>query len=155
MTGTVEQARIWIKRKLEAGEAVPCPCCGQRCQLYKRQIHRTMARDLVGCYRLHSQNVFHLPTAITQLQSPSHGDTAKLAYWGLMAEVDTATPETGGRTAGYWQITPEGEAFVHGTLGVPKYALVFNRRLYGLEGPRIYIADALGHPFDFHELMAS
>lgn len=47
-------------------------------------------------------------------------DIAHMAYWGL---VENEKP-------GLWKITDKGLSFVFGTLEIPKYAFIYNKKVY-------------------------
>ena len=109
---TVADAKAWLRDRVDDGTR--CPCCTQLAKVYKRQINGAMVRALVGLYRAsHVGAVFaHLPPI-----DPSHGDAAKLAYWGLIEEEPTVR-EDGGRS-GWWRITPLGVDWLHARVTLP------------------------------------
>jgi hypothetical protein len=124
-----------------------CPCCAQMAKVYRRTIHAKMARELIQCYREAGTAWFHMPSIIGHT-----GDLAKARYWNLMREDTTELREDGGR-AGWWQITPTGEAFINHQVSVPKYARIYDGRKLSLEGPPVTIVDSLGKKFNYRELM--
>lgn len=145
--GPLRHAQEQLRELVDEGTR--CPCCTQMAKVYKRTIHAKMARDLVRSYREVGTAWYHVPSVIT-----GHpGDLVKCRYWGLMQE-DTEKRDDGGR-AGWWKITPTGEAFVLHQLAVPKYARLYDGRRLSLEGPNVTIVDCLGKKFNYSELMAS
>lgn len=71
---------------------------------------------------------------------------------GLIEEERVNRPD-GGR-AGYWRVTPLGERFVKQGVALPTYALIYDGRVLGLEGPPLYIHQTLSKKFNYNELMA-
>lgn len=74
-----------------------------------------------------------------------------LAYWGLIEEMSAQGPH-GGR-AGYWRITENGKRYLFQGLVLPKYALVYNGKVLGYDGPNCNIKDAIGTKFNLQELL--
>src|SRR4051794_21959195 len=79
------------------GEGEECPVCHQFAKIYKRQIHSTMAKELIRCFHAEPEEWFHLPTVVGY----GGGDITKVRYWGLLEE-ETTRRVDGGR-AGYWR----------------------------------------------------
>lgn len=142
------EARAWLREQVRH-DGAKCPVCRQFAKVYRRSINSAMARGLIVCWRAARQEPFHLPTVIGHLA----GDHAKLRYWGLLDE-ENREREDGGR-AGWYRITDDGLAFVQGVGTVPKYALIYDSQLLGLDGPDVTIRDALGARFDLRELLAA
>lgn len=144
-TQTLAEARSWLRDRIDDGEH--CPCCTQLAKVYRRKIHATMGRDLILVWHRFGPAWFH------STASPAHGgDFVKLTHWGLIAE-DDRIRDDGGR-AGWWQITPNGVAYVQDRLKVPKYARIYDGRCLGLVGDPVGVRDALGTRFDYRDLMA-
>lgn len=131
-----------------------CPTCNQLVKLYKRTIRHIDAWRLIKMYKLTKQYpdkvYFHIsefsPTGFN-----TSSDFAKMRYCNLVEEMPN-DDETK-RTSGFWRITDEGKAFVENRKTVPKYALIFNKGLYGFMGPQQSISDRLGKRFNYAELM--
>lgn len=134
-----------------AGEV--CPCCDRYAKIYDRKINSTQARALIHIVRSCGQEFGHLPTLRMALAPHHSNEEPKLRFWGLLEE-EAALREDGGR-AGWWRATPRGEAFVAGTLVVPKYARIYDDRLLGLHGEFVSIRDCVGDRFNYDELMSS
>lgn len=83
VTITLHAAKAWLRDHLEDG--VKCPCCTQRAQIYRRKISDTMAGKLIGAYRLHRLDYFHMPTLVADLGIRGR-DESHLAYWKLLDE---------------------------------------------------------------------
>lgn len=145
LSDTVEHSREWLDEN--RGEGVSCPSCDQYVKVYRRKINAAMARALILFYKKNGTEWFHLPSAIGY-----GGDAAKLRYWGFIEEMKELR-EDGGR-AGFWKVTAEGEEWLLGRTKAPKYALVYNGKLLGLDDEETaVIADALGDKFNYNELM--
>lgn len=139
------EARAWLRGLLDEG--AKCPCCTQRAQTYRRSINSGMARSLVAMFVAGGMDWQHVPTTIPA-RSREEG---KLRYWALVEE-STEEREDGGR-AGWWRITPWGNAFIHHGLQVPKYAHVYDGRCLRLDGPLVAIGDCLGSKFNLRDLL--
>lgn len=145
-SGALEHARQWLQDRLDDGEH--CPCCTQFAKVYKRKINAAMALVLLEMLRAGGEGEYvHLPTIRVG------GDTAKLAYWGLIEE-DEATREDGSKRTGWWRVTPLGVRYARNQVTLPKYARVFDSQCLGLVGDPVGITDALGTKFNYADLMA-
>lgn len=141
----LKEVKAYLREHVEEG--VDCPACTQHVKLYKRKVNSGMAVSLIKLYRAAGLGWQHIATTLEN----RHADEAKLRYWGLMEEGDERR-EDGGR-AGWWRVTEKGRDFVLGHITVPKYARVFDARLFRLEGEEVGIREALGDKFDYNELM--
>lgn len=156
---TVDEAKRFLKENFDKG--ADCPCCGQFVKLYKRRITSSMALALILLYGedkkhpgewIHVANflniVPNLPAAVRNT-----GDVAKFTFWGLVEKME-GKREDGNKRNGFHRITQKGRWFVEGRMQVPKFALLFDNRLYGLdESKQISIHDALRNRFDYNTLM--
>lgn len=145
---TLAEARTWLGEQLAEGGTV-CPCCNQFAKIYRRKLNANMARLLITAYQAVGFEWFHGPTLLRD----GTGDLAKLRYWGLVVEESKTRPD-GGR-AGWWRVTPMGEAFVaHRTL-LPRHALVYDSRLLRLDATAGHVSaeEALEEKFNYAELM--
>lgn len=146
LTSTIAEAKEWLRSRVREGAT--CPVCDQRVQVYRRSINSAMARGLIDIYRSVEVGVpFHMPTVAAALG----GDAARLSYWGLITEEPVQRPDMG--RAGWWSLTPEGAGFARGHHVVTKYALVYNSRVLGFEGPTVDIRSCLGNRFDLQVLL--
>lgn len=148
---TLEEAKEALRAALMHGEAVECPVCTQLAKIYKRQINAGSARALIVAYRTYGKEYGHVPSL--EHIARIGGEWAGLARWSLVEELQEKR-EDGGR-AGWWRVTDLGERFVLDTLRVPKYVRIYDNRVLGHEGELVGIRDALGHTFDYTELMNS
>lgn len=141
---SVEAAEEWLRQSVDEGAT--CPVCHQHAKVYKRTIHRTMARDLIKMWKTTGLDWFRIPD-IAPL-----GDNAKFAYWNILVPGDGVREDGSDRT-GWWAFTRIGMDFVLGMSQVPKYARVYNGRLLNLTGDPVSIRDCLGDKFNYDELM--
>ncbi len=80
------------------------------------------------------------------------GDSAKLAYWRLIETLE-GEREDGSTRIGYHRITDKGVAFVEGRIRVPKHVFIYDGNHLGFSDETLDIREALGHAFDYGELM--
>ena len=128
-----------VRRHFEENvdEGIRCPLCRQFAKNYRRKLNKTMVKAL----RLLRNNggateYVHAPTVLSAYAAPSR-EIGKLALFDLVEEL-AVRREDGGR-AGYWKVTPSGEAFLRGELAVKKYAVVYDGRLLGYRGDDVTI----------------
>lgn len=136
-TAALGDARAWLREQVTA-RGGRCPCCSQFARVYRRRIAARMARDLVVMHRTAGDSWFRIPDV---LGYPG-GDAAKLRYWSL---IDPETEEsTDGNRRTRFRVTGRGREFIHAGRTVPKYALVFDGRLMGLDDSELVtITDCL------------
>lgn len=134
--------------QMKLDEGAHCPCCHQFAKTYRRKIHSSMARDLIGLYLLPSG--YHYVRGLQRFSSG--GDFAKLAYWELIEEA-TEPVTRGGKTSGMWRTTERGRLFARGAISVPKLVILYNQRVLGFCKEQATIQDALGDRFSFSALM--
>lgn len=147
---TLGEARRWLRQEAQ-DKGGTCPCCTQRAQIYRRTIHSGMARALVVMCREHGMD-WQDKTSTLRGYGAAARDESLLRFWGLLEE-DVRTREDGGH-AGWWRVTDAGRRFVHGRILVPKYALVYDGRCLGSDGPHVSIVQCLGKRFNLSRLMA-
>ena len=147
---TLKEARDWLRVQV-VGDGADCPCCTQFAKVYRRSLNSSMARSLVIMYREHGVNWQDKIATLKAAHVEHAADDAKLRYWGLNQEDDRRTDD--GRHAGWWRVTAKGGMFVRGLITVPKYAIVFDTKCLGLDGPQVTIRDCLGDRFNLRELM--
>lgn len=147
---TIGTARAILTDKLLNGAEVQCPTCSQHAKVYRRAITSTMAADLIRMWHAKGDEDgwMHLPTALGH----NTGDTAKLAYWGLIEPMPSTRTDGSPRT-GWWRLTFDGELFAQGKTLARKYVHVYDGRVQGASGELITIRDALGARFNYDELM--
>lgn len=143
---TLREARDILRELVYEGHK--CPLCTQMAKVYRRRINSTMARTLIKIYREGGTTSF-VHTA--SLPGDTH-EASQLSWWGLIEEEKAVRPDGG--KAGRWRVTGRGELFVKGRIRVPTYALIYDGRVLGLDGPGASIVTALGRRFNYYELMA-
>lgn len=157
-TQTVYEAKKWLNGMMNTG--VTCPCCGQYAKMYRRKITSTMAKCLVMIHRFFQHNkvsFIHVPNYLVKVKndgSVAGGDVAKLKHWGLLEPVVNERAD-GSKRAGFYRITQLGKDWADGKVEIPKYAYIYNQKLYKLSDEKVFIKDALGDRFDYRELMSA
>ncbi len=133
-------------------DGMTCTCCNQFVKLYRRKVNAEQARSLIWLVRFASQERRWINLA---REAPrfviENRELPRLWYWGLV-EQHREVPK-GKRTSGLWRPRLPAIGYTHLRLSIPKYALIFDKTLYGFEGPRLNIKSALGTKFDYYELM--
>lgn len=133
-----------------------CRTCGQLVKLYKRPISGMEAARLIRLYVASKNNpkkeFFHLRDFSPAGYNAS-ADFHKLKYMGLVEEKPAESSDEK-KNSGYWKITDNGKLFVETKSTVPKYALIFDGKLFGFMGPNQSINDRLGKKFNYGDLMA-
>jgi hypothetical protein len=148
VTTTLEEARAWLRERIDEGEK--CPLCTQFAKVYRRKITSPMARGLIKQYRLAGVDYVHSAELV---KSETH-EFSQLSWWNLIEECPDAVREDGGR-AGWWRISERGRQFVLYRIEVPKYAYIYDGRVLRLDTDEtVSIVDALGTRFNYRELMA-
>lgn len=146
---SIREARAKIYAERDSG--IDCPCCGQRCKVYRRVITDKMALTLLAHHALFDTGWGDLNASKRKLKRPSN-DTAFLALWHLF---EPKIDRDGNRVASQWRVTELGECWLAEQTSVAKYADVFLGRLLRLHGPQWGIHDALGEGFDLDKLLAA
>lgn len=149
-----------------AADGLECPACEQHVQIYWRTINAGMAASTVRMLRLHNLDIargvrerrfIYLPQEIGRRSA----EEAKLVWWGLVEEELARRPD-GGR-AGYWRLTEKGMQWSKGEISVPRYAKVFDGKLWpdgltsvsksGHKKPETWVHGALGDHFNYRALL--
>lgn len=146
---TLAEARDKLRELVESGH--PCPCCTQFAKVYRRRVNSSMAVGLIAMYRAFGTEFGYVQTLRRERGATDNREESKLRYWGLVEEEIVLRPD-GGR-AGFWRVTPLGEAWVLHRSTIPKYARIYNGRCLGTLGGPVTIVDALGSKFNYRELM--
>jgi hypothetical protein len=150
-SSTVEAARAWLRAEA-MGNGARCPCCRQFSKVYRRNITSAMARALIVLYREGGIEWQDKIATLHRAGIDAHGTMdPKLRYWGLLEEDETRRDD--GVRSGRWRVTRDGALFAQNLMSVQKYALVYDGRCLGRDGPPVTIRDCLGDKFDYYELM--
>lgn len=144
----ISSARARLAEKLDQGAR--CPCCGRVVRVYAKTMSGTMAVAVLLLAWLHDERpelrgkfvhigrlVMSLPVD-PRLRAIIHGDTAKLAHWGLL--------ESGSK--GYHRLTKRGLDFARGLIKIPASIVTYDDTFLGFEGDPIDIYEALGDRFN-------
>ncbi len=123
-----------------------CECCGQTVKVYRRSIYKHMARCLIWLVTEYAHNGQEW---VNLKEGPVFrgGDNTKLAYWGLMVAHPTVEENL-------YKPTELGVDFVIHKATVPRYAYVYDGRVYGFSQEQRGIAECLkGGGFNKDELI--
>jgi hypothetical protein len=152
----LKDAKIELNRRLMDRKQHFCPCCSQAAQLHRWSIYGTAAVALILLYRTGDTSRFVHTNEIKgqwfrDRIYAGQGDCSRLRHWGLVEREKDLRPDGG--KSGNWRVTPLGAAFVLGEATVPKYILIYDNELKGMEGEHVSISDAIGVPFNYREHM--
>jgi hypothetical protein len=149
---TLAEARRRFVQGLDNPEGVICPCCFRYAKRYKRHLYSTQARDLIALYRLNRRNgwdkFFHRSVVIPHA---NNNDLAFLRHWGLLEQEPNVDPSK--KDSGRFRITTAGRQFVEDAIHVPKFCIQYHDHIEGFSRETVSIREALGHRFDYMELM--
>lgn len=136
-------------------QGTPCPCCGQRCKIYKRRLNHQMARFLIWFVRLYKQREIwtHMSEFPVIQNRRGGGDYGKLVYWQLIIQKDNARPDCK-TVSGLWRPTVKGIAFVYKLIKVPEAVFVYDSIPQYFSNNEIDIVEALNGEYDYEELIA-
>lgn len=105
-----------------------CPCCGKHVQIYKRRLTRKMCLALLVFARYlfeHQTKEAHAEAVFKDHNSLwSDHSFAKLRFWGLIERVEGERPD-GNPDNGFYRITKDGYAFLHGELEVATFCIEY------------------------------
>ena len=151
---TLKEGRERFFQEAENPKGCFCPCCGRFGKVYKRKLSRPMARGLIWLFRVFladGDQFVSIGDKGPRYVVRSNGSVSSHEWWGLAEE--QLNPDEKQRTSGHWKITPKGLQFVRGEIMVPSHCIIFNKSIQGFTEDLISIADALGKPFNYRELM--
>jgi hypothetical protein len=148
MERTIQDGKKYLRQNFEKG--VICPCCGQFVKRYKRKLNSGMAKVLIDLYRHGKTKEVNVKGFLRENRYKNNHDWTLLRYWGLIKSHNNEEE----KDSGVWSITERGLDFILCRLSVPKYVLIFNSKMIGLEGDSSSIIDALGRHFNYKELMS-
>ena len=152
---SMRNTRIRMLEEATRREGTTCPCCGQRCKIYKRKLNHQMARFLIWMVRSYEQNIrwIHVREFPLIQNRRGGGDYGKLLYWRLIQQKCNTKPQYKS-TSGLWMPTFKGTQFVYKKICVPDAVYVYDNipQYFSLNG--IDIAEALNGVYDYEKLMA-
>lgn len=113
-----------IARHLNAGRAVQVPATKQVLRFYSRHLTQSMLRALGRLKAYHDRHPGEDFAHLRDFGGPSHGDWARLRWWGLIepkpVDADGHVPR------GWWRLTGIGHRWLRGDLKVPRSPAVFD-----------------------------
>lgn len=149
---TLKEAKDYVNNNKIDG--VRCPCCEQFAKVYFRQIHSTMARQLILLWQFNrKERKKFIHFSMIRIGS-GISDFSKLKYWLLVEQMPHDYDNTVSNASGYWRITQAGVDFINGILSVRKKVMIYNDDVLGFVGSKVDIHDCLGKKFNYGELMA-
>lgn len=148
---TLADAKAWTRERADDG--VTCPLCTQNVKVYRFHINASMAVALTRIWR-HGGRAW-VDVSAMDLPHNLHGHLSKLRFWGLLEKPEGEHREDGSPRVGIWRVTERGEDWMRGAITVPSHARIYDNRCLGIVGEPMTIRDALGHRFNFDELMAA
>lgn len=150
---TLQRARDRLRSVLRSGDDMDCPCCGQRCKIYKRSINKTQAATLMWMLS-ETDNAndgwINFPEQAPPwiMRSKQH---STLKHWAL---IEQRSYESGDKKhSGDWRLTETGKKFIARQTNVPKYVYIYDDNLLKTSREGISIDDALTERFSYAELM--
>jgi len=152
LSEAVDQVEMVKKGSLKS---LKCPCCGQRCQVYRQKLYSTMAKFLVILVKAWEEkkdwvNVRDDPRfkGVTR-----NGNYAYLKHWNLVIQRPNGS-DSNIRTSGMWMPSQSGIDFVYKRLSVPSHVYIFDNRVQRWEDKQFTIEDALTSKFNYAELIS-
>lgn len=137
---TVREAVSTLVANVERGTR--CPCCGQFAKAYKRRLRGNHARFLFDVARLSSEEE---PWVHYKRCYFAGRDYNYLRHFGLAEVVERE---------GLWKLTPLGQRFLMGEVGVPQWILVFNNEVVDRAKETLLVRECLTQGgFDYDALM--
>lgn len=148
---TVAEARSHVLAHRDDG--VACPVCGQFAKLYRRRLHRSMARALCWLVVEHERKADWVFTPEGPAWVTRSRELPKLRMWGLIEQKPNDN-DPDKRCSGYWRPTARGRRFVLDFTTEPTHVLVYDGVVEGFAATQQTIVQALsGIGFSYGELM--
>ncbi|MCP4601281.1 MAG: hypothetical protein GY847_12285 [Proteobacteria bacterium] len=140
-----------IKDKCRTGTY--CAHCGQRAQMYTKNLGSPVARFLIRLYRSQqSHERAYLTRELYPRDNKASTEGVIARFWGLIETVDATN--SGGAPAGAHKLTNLGKRFVQGLEWLPAYVDVYNNEcVMQPYGKLRDIHTALGVKFNYDDLM--
>ena len=142
----VDEVREQFLRSLteHPGKAYKCPTCSKTCAVYKESINADQARALVHFYKEFRQEWGTFEVIRKLYPGLNRRKEDKLRHWGLI-ETERVGYRDGKNIGSYvrMRVTDAGVQWLMRERTVPKYALVYNKTLLGMEGDEVSIDECL------------
>lgn len=156
---TLEEAKAWLRKRVDKG--AHCPCCNKPVRVFTYKFHTTMARVLLLVYRVAEEmkpegGWFHIQKELEKrgYDHPQDLVYSKLRYWKL---IESETGRTGGGPGkGVWRITERGRQFAEGKILIERTARIYDKKALpsGQAQEQVSIHDALGDRFNYDDMMS-
>ena len=131
------------------GKHYDCPTCGVKTTEWKKRIISTAVASLGRLVYLYDSIPIH-HDEFTVLKKDRN--FSQLVFWGLVSP--GVNPEQLKRSAGTWEPTSKGVAFVNGGLLIQSHLVTYDNKLVGFSGELIDVVWALNNKFDFRVLLS-
>lgn len=147
MTVAEAHARLWAN--LDKGDF--CDVCQRDARRYTRLFHREMATFLLHLVVKYAtskvKRYFDIREVLpnNRMATKASTDGSYLTSWDLVRRHPIKT--------GFYKPTPKGEAFVRGSISVPKYAAIYDGRPHMYSSETVTITEALGEEIDVLAMM--
>lgn len=135
--------------RIVPGEGFSCPACTQWVKLSVRTLDDGISKALILMYRAGPDQFHHLPS----LSGDSSGHTQKAFHFGLIEPDGRVHKRDSNPRNGKWRLTELGKKFVLGQASVQRWVVLYNTEKYASDGPLIDIHEAIGHKFNYAEMM--
>jgi hypothetical protein len=126
-----------------------CPTCGVKTTEWRKRIISTAVASLCRLVFLYDSIPIH-HDEFTVLKKDRN--FSQLVFWGLVSP--GVNPEQLKRSAGTWEPTSKGVAFVNGGLLIQSHLVTYDNKLVGFSGELIDVVWALNNKFDFRVLLS-
>lgn len=150
---TLETMRDHWKVVIE-GDGGECPCCERWGKVYRRGLNASMARALM--WLVHQEDRgdgwVHVPSSAPPWMLRTQ-QLPTLQLWGLVEGFSSGDSKL--QSSGLWRPTPSGTLFATNKMSVKKYVYVYNNAVRDTDGDQIFIGDALGSKYNYHEITAN
>lgn len=137
--------------RLRSGWEGNCPTCGRYSKVYHRQIHLSIALQLIQLYKLGGHEKFIHTHKLLAKGTSGVGDFSKAKYWQLITEKKHEPDDK--KSSGFWRLTDLGLEFVLKKARIKKFAVVYDDRVIDAVGRLVSIEDCLQNKFSYQELM--
>ena len=127
-----------------------CPTCKQRAQLYKFKMPGPGVCDLIRLYRLTGGKIGEF-RHVDYFENKKSRSFCKLRFWGFI--IKKSNTDSKKKDSGKWAMTQAGKDFVENNRVALSHALLYNGKCEGFTGKETSVKEAIGHKFDYQELM--
>ena len=152
---SLSDVKAYLRENIQDG--ANCPACNQYVHIARDNIGAKQALWLIRLVQQFERTGSWISiTDMEKIAPQRNGDYAKLRHRGLIEKYDWNLDRSKG-SSGKWRPTSKGIAFAKGSISVPKYLYIYNRKPVSvggshLGGSLVSINDCLRKKFDFQSL---